>query len=218
MAMLLESLLVWITITYRIVLVFFASVMFGLERQQTHKPVGLGTFTFVALGSCALGVVAISNVVPNSASLLSGIVTGIGFLGAGALVRGTDRVYGFTTASAIWLFAIFGLTTGIGEYLIAGIVYALIWVVIMIDRYLEESGIGTYQRKLVVSANKIINEKDLHRLLITHTKHYKLLKAEIDKVNNEVNLTYLVDGPREHLNKMMQMLYQEEWFKSAKID
>lgn len=202
----------------RLALIFVASLLFGLERQKTHKPVGFGTFTFVSLGACALGTIVSYTALPNSASLLSGIVTGIGFLGAGALIRGTDRVFGFTTASAIWLFAILGLTVGIGEYLIALCTYVFIWAVIIIDNHLEERGIGGYQRKLTVVTNKLVTEKALSNLLRMHTKKHKLLSAEIDKSTHEVNLSYLVDGPRDHLNKMMQELYKEEWFKSAKIE
>jgi putative Mg2+ transporter-C (MgtC) family protein len=213
-----EALFLSLTAIFRIVFVFFGSIMFGLERQQSHKPVGLPTFSFVSLGAAALGVIASTSHIMNASSLLAGIVTGIGFLGAGALVRGSDRVYGFTTASAIWLFAIFGLTIGIGEYLIGVVIYSLIWVVIFVDRHLEQGGIGTYQRRLSLTTNKIVHERELNKLLVLHTKRHKLLCAEIDKEHNEVHLTYLVDGPREHLNKMIHDLYEEQWFKTAKID
>lgn len=207
-----------LTILLRLLATFMASLMFGLERQKSHKPVGFGTFTFVSLGACALGVITSLNTVIGSTSLLGAIVTGIGFLGAGALVRGTDRVFGFTTASAIWLFAIFGLIVGIGEYFVAIIVYLLLWAVIYVDRELEKKGIGSYQKRLNITASKIINEKELNNMLLKHTNKHKLLCAEIDKNNHEIHLTYLVDGPREHLNKMMHDMYEEEWFKSAKIE
>jgi putative Mg2+ transporter-C (MgtC) family protein len=207
-----------LVILLRILATFFLSLIFGFERQKTHKPVGFGTFSFVSLGACGLGVIASYNVLANSASLLSGIVTGIGFLGAGALVRGTDRVFGFTTASAIWLFAILGLTIGIGEYLIAGIVYVLAWVIIYIDRHFERKGISSYQRKLNLRTNHIVPDKDLNRLFLKHSAKHTLLCTEIDKIKHEVQLTFLIDGSREHLNQLMHELYEQEWFAGAKIE
>ena len=95
-----------ITALIRMLLVFGLSLIFGLERQRSHKPVGFGTFIFVALGACTIGIVATKYSLGDSISLLAATITGIGFLGAGALIKNTDKVFGFTTASAIWLFAI----------------------------------------------------------------------------------------------------------------
>jgi putative Mg2+ transporter-C (MgtC) family protein len=99
----------------RFIITFVFSVIFGLERQRAHKPVGFGAFTFVAVGSCALSITAINLYPDNPLSLLGAIVTGIGFLGAGALIKTTDKIFGFTSAAAVWLFAIFGLVVGVGN-------------------------------------------------------------------------------------------------------
>src|SRR3989338_10867028 len=101
----------------RLALVLIGSLIFGLIRQKLHKPISFGTFTFVALGSCALALTSL--VVPdaNPILLLGSIVTGIGFLGAGALIRTPDKTSGFTSAASIWLFAIFRAVVGLGQYL-----------------------------------------------------------------------------------------------------
>jgi putative Mg2+ transporter-C (MgtC) family protein len=69
-------------------------------------------------------------------------VTGIGFLGAGALVRSgpPERISGFTSAATIWIVAVFGLTIGVGEYFLAALLYAAIWLVTSIDLFSESSG------------------------------------------------------------------------------
>ena len=86
------------SILVRILLVFILSSFFGLERQRSHKPVGFGTFIFVALGACIIGIIATKNNIDSSISLLAATITGIGFLGAGALIKSTDKVFGFNMA------------------------------------------------------------------------------------------------------------------------
>lgn len=111
------------------------SLIFGLVRQRSGKPIGFGTFTFVSVGACALALVAVRLAPDAPLALLGAIVTGIGFLGAGALVRSSapERISGFTSAATIWIVAVFGLTIGVGEYLLAALLYAAIWLVTSID-------------------------------------------------------------------------------------
>ena len=207
-----------LNIIIRFFITFALSVIFGIERQRSHKPIGFGTFIFVSLGSCALGIIASSNGLLNSIGLLGATVTGIGFLGAGALIRGTDKVFGFTTASAIWLFAIFGLTIGIGEYFVGGVTYALVWAVVAFDRHLEKGGMGSYQKKLTLITNKIINEKELKKYFITYTRKHKILSVDIDKKSNKTTLTYIIEGSRSNMNKLMREIYKESWLEFCRVE
>jgi putative Mg2+ transporter-C (MgtC) family protein len=205
-------------IIFRFLITFMAAFVFGLERQRSHKPVGFGTFTFVATGACVLAITAILWSPQNPLPLMTAIVTGIGFLGAGAMIKTGDKILGATTAAGIWLFAIFGLTIGSGEYFLGGLIYIGMWAVILVDRHLEEEGMGSYQKKLVVITNKIINEKEIRKVLLMETKKYRLVSVDVDKKNNRLSLTYLVDGTKDHLNKIPKRLYEEPWFESCKIE
>src|SRR3989338_11200996 len=84
-------------IVLRLLPVLIGSLFFGLIRQKLHKPISFGTFTFVSFGSCALALLSL--VIPGGSPLLlvGSIVTGIGFLGAGALMRTPDKTLGFTS-------------------------------------------------------------------------------------------------------------------------
>src|SRR3989338_5532799 len=97
------------TLATRFCIVFLLALMFGLERQRAHKPVSFGTFIFVSMGACALALTATSIDIEDRIIILGSIVTGIGFLGAGALIKTSDRIFGFTTAASIWIMAIFGI-------------------------------------------------------------------------------------------------------------
>ncbi len=205
-------------IAVKLVITFIAAMVFGYERQRSHKPVGFGTFIFVSLGACALGVLAVSNFLENGFVLLGAIVTGIGFLGAGALIKNSDKVFGFTTASAIWLFAIVGLIIGIGQYGIAAILYALVWVVVFSDKILEHYGIGSYQKKIIIQAKLSLLEAELQQELESFGISYRLLSVHIDKNEKQGKTIYLVEGSRDNLNHLMQKLVKHDSIISCGIE
>jgi putative Mg2+ transporter-C (MgtC) family protein len=206
------------TIFLRFGITFIAAFMFGLERQKSHKPVGFGTFTYVAVGACTLAITAVSWNSDNPLPLLSAIVTGIGFLGAGAMIRAGERIIGATTAAGIWLFAIFGLAIGTGEYLLGGLMYFAMWTVVIVDRNFEEKGIGLYQRRLMINTNKIVAEKEIKQILLTESKKHRLVSVDLDKKNAKLSFTYLIEGTKDNLNKIPKRIYDEPWFDSCKIE
>jgi uncharacterized membrane protein YhiD involved in acid resistance len=205
-------------ILLRFGIVFILSMLFGIERQKAHKPIGFGTIIFVSLGSCALTISALTVFPESPVGLLAAIVSGIGFLGAGALIKTTDKIFGFTSAASIWLFAIIGLIVGIGSYDIAVIVYVLMWIVVLFDRYLEAHGIGSYQRKIMVTTTKIVNEKQIRNIILSRIKQCKLMSAEIDKTKQNMTISYLIEGTKESINSIPQELWQKDWFSSCKLE
>lgn len=204
----------------RFAVTFLMALVFGVERQTSHKPIGFGTFIFVSVGSCGLAITAIGlaeqNTAENPTPLLSAIVTGIGFLGAGALIKTTDKIFGFTTAASIWFFAIIGLIIGVGEYATAIIMYILIWTTVFYDRYLERKGIGGYQKKITLTTNRIIDEEDV-RDLMCNTR-CKLIHKHVDRKENKMYLQYIVEGTRGQVDDIPKRLMEEEWFESCKIE
>ena len=206
-----------ITIGVRLGIVFVLSLLFGLVRQKWHKPIGFGTFIFVSVGSCALALTATSIDIENRIIILGSIVTGIGFLGAGALIRNNDKIFGFTTAASLWILAIFGLVIGVGEYLTGILIYAAVWMVVIIDKVLEDKGIGSYQRKITINTNKIVNEKEISSLINGSTRK-KLININVDKKNNKLSLTYLIAGKKEDINSIPQKIFDKSWFESFKVE
>ncbi len=87
---------------------------------------------------------------------------------------------------------------------------------ILFDRHLEIKGIGSYQKKIHISTNKVINEREI-RALIGAAK-CRLMSMEIDKKNNKLHLTYLVEGLKEEINKIPNRLFQKDWFDSFRIE
>jgi len=103
----------------RLLLAAAMGALIGLERDITGKPAGIRTHMLVSLGACVFTLVSIYDFPLDAARIAAGIVTGIGFLGAGAIIGGQDRVHGLTTAAGIWITAAVGLAVGTGSYVIA---------------------------------------------------------------------------------------------------
>ncbi len=94
----------------------------GLEREINGKPAGLRTNIIICLGAAAFTLVArrLGFDAPDAPGrIAAGIVTGVGFLGAGALIQEGSGVHGLTTAAGIWLVASIGVACGMGYYVLA---------------------------------------------------------------------------------------------------
>lgn len=100
--------------------------LIGWEREQHGREAGVRTYAAVALGACAFGLIS-AHVTGASdpTRIAAGVVTGVGFIGAGVILREQGRVAGLTTAATIWATASVGLAIAYGMYVI-GVLTALI--------------------------------------------------------------------------------------------
>jgi putative Mg2+ transporter-C (MgtC) family protein len=119
----------------RLLLAAFLGAAIGFQREKVHKPAGLRTHILICLGSALFTVVSVlgfSGTVDPS-RVAAGVVTGIGFIGAGVIFRGTrgDKVVGITTAASIWVTAAIGIAAGVGLYAIA-VAVAVITVLVLL--------------------------------------------------------------------------------------
>ena len=117
-------------ILFRIIAALAAGGLIGLERSHRGRPAGFRTHALVCLASSLLMLVTVyeshwfpreaaSRVVLDPTRLAQGIMTGIGFVGAGAIIKEGFTVRGLTTAASIWITAAIGILTGIGFYFAA---------------------------------------------------------------------------------------------------
>lgn len=99
--------------------------LIGLEREINGKPAGLRTNILICLGAAAFTVISKhfgAGFGTESGRMAAGIVTGVGFLGAGALIQEGSGIHGLTTAASIWLVSSIGVACGAGLFHIAGVV------------------------------------------------------------------------------------------------
>lgn len=141
-------------IMLRLMLSVILSGLIGLERQIHRRTAGLRTHILVSLGSCLIMLTSlyIFDIYKNQVSLdpariAAGVITGIGFLGAGAILREREQIKGLTTAASLWIVAGIGLAVGCGFYNAAIFTTLLALVVLFFLRYAEGLMFGSEKEK-----------------------------------------------------------------------
>lgn len=135
----------------RLVVAMVLGGLVGLERQTRGRAAGLRTNILVCLGSAGIivafqklslefGMDAESAIRMDPARAAAGVITGIGFLGAGTIVKSNDFVRGLTTAASIWVVSAIGVTVGLGDYVIAVALTLLVLVALYVLHLLPISG------------------------------------------------------------------------------
>jgi putative Mg2+ transporter-C (MgtC) family protein len=141
----------------RLVLALVLGAFIGLDRRLRSKPAGIRTMSLVSLGAATFTLVGVSAMqqlafAEQSAGLetmvrldtsrvIAGIVGGIGFLGAGAIIQSRGKIQGMTTASGIWMTAAIGVSVGLGLYVLAFAATFLSYAVLVLLRrqYVDDS-------------------------------------------------------------------------------
>jgi putative Mg2+ transporter-C (MgtC) family protein len=112
----------------RIGLALLLTLPIAREREAHDMSAGLRTFPIVAIGACALILLSRAVLGPGSDTqthVLQGLVTGVGFIGGGAIIKANDRVHGTATAASIWATAVVGAAVGFGQSEIAIVLAAV---------------------------------------------------------------------------------------------
>jgi len=128
-----------VTVVLRLLAAAAAGIVLGFQREVTDKPIGMRTLALVSLGAAMVAVTAVRY--PGLAGqtdavsrvlqgVLQGLMVGVGFIGAGVVLRdeSTKKVHGLTTATTVWIAAALGIACGIADWLVAatGLVLALV--------------------------------------------------------------------------------------------
>jgi putative Mg2+ transporter-C (MgtC) family protein len=139
-------------IILRLVLAVVLGGVIGFNRSRHNKPAGLRTMALISLGSAAFTLIGIEAVIQlsqlqtgvdsltsgvsssinlDSSRIIAGIVGGVGFLGAGAIIQSKGRVQGMTSAASIWVTSTIGVSVGLGLYLLATTITFIAFVVLI---------------------------------------------------------------------------------------
>jgi putative Mg2+ transporter-C (MgtC) family protein len=138
-------LLDWPEILLRLGVATLAGGLIGLNRDLHGKPIGLKTLGLVGLATAVVVLLASASGEPAKMStetsrVVQGILTGIGFLGAGVIVRAPHRfsVHGLTSAACTWLTACVGIACGVGQWRIVVAALALAFTLLIVGRRVEQ--------------------------------------------------------------------------------
>jgi putative Mg2+ transporter-C (MgtC) family protein len=199
----------------------------GYEREYKNRPAGLRTHILVCVGAALVMIVAhyIYGLYPEGvvepSRMGASVVSGIGFLGAGTIIRERFSVKGLTTAATLWVVACIGLAVGGGYYLMALIVTAAIFIILIVFRSLERVlKIKPSKAKLKITADfstGLVNEiKATLSEAGLSARETKFIKRNDGKT---VDFIFDIACPSKNdWNIVLETLYDNEGIKKADIE
>ncbi len=215
-----------LTIWIRLGLSCLLGGLIGMERESVNRPAGFRTHILVCIGSTLIMLSGIflfyefidyTNTDP--ARLGTQVISGIGFLGAGTIIRDGSSVKGLTTAARLWAVAGIGIATGAGFYAGAIAATALMLIILIIfsklERYLWKNNNGAVIRVTIINKpgqlGKITTELGYHNVSITN-----ISMMPADEQHVTVELTMIIPRRLSKID-LMDNLLQLETVKSVEI-
>lgn len=185
--------------------------LIGAEREYRNKSAGLRTIMLICLGSTIFTIISLENSHETEVGrIASNIVTGIGFLGAGAIMRDGFSISGLTTASAIWVAAALGMAVGAGQFQLAVMAVTLVLIVLVLFTYLQ---------KVLDRVHKTI---DLHVVFRIEYSDVDDFETKLKKLNiryqrkkecrraHDVKYQYELAGKAKNIDELIQYLISKK--------
>ena len=194
-----------ITLVIRVLSSVLLGFAIGLEREVTNKYAGLRTNILVCLGACLFTIISIYGFpevsvtgdelgTRDTARVAAQVVTGIGFIGGGTVLRHGATVFGLTTAATLWVSASIGMACGAGMYGLAIVATVLSILVLVSVRLFEKNVLisstkNTRRLKMSISCLNE-NSNDIYDYIIENSKHLREISRKLNKQDD--NLTKIV--------------------------
>jgi putative Mg2+ transporter-C (MgtC) family protein len=196
-------------------LALLIGTVIGAEREYKNKAAGLRTLILICLGSTLFTIISDLLGAPNETGrIASNIVTGIGFLGAGAIMREGLTVSGLTTASSIWVTAALGMAVGAGQYYLSVFATVIVFMVLTLFGYVQPL-IDRYQKAIELHIT-FIGENHTMPELEKEMERYKLRFEKIRgiKKDGDAVFHYGLSGREKSLNSFLKTLSTNKAIKS----
>lgn len=210
-----------ITIVFRIFLAVVLAFAPGVERELTGKFAGLRTHILVCVGACVFTLLSIYGFkmhetvgvigTNDPARIAAQVITGIGFIGAGTVMRNGGNVFGITTAATLWVCAAIGMSCGCGEYVIAIITSIATLIVLVSIRRLEKNFLSKRKMfytlyEITLSASLDVCDKIQEVFESNFHKIFKLNKKLIN--HNELKYSAVVSTKKtlKDINELFKII------------
>lgn len=189
---------------YKLMLSMLLGVLVGVERKRKGQIAGIRTFALISMGSCMAMLLSIY--VPqvylglkngDPGRIAAQVITGIGFLGAGAMIHMKGSVRGLTTAAGIWMTATIGMAVGVGMYVVSVVATAMILVILVLFQvYEERNRIGQENRTVRLVIDGIVGEMEpFVKILDRHKVHLDTYFIDYDYEKGTTEISFVVMAP-----------------------
>ncbi len=201
---------------FKLCLSMLLGALVGYERKRKGQAAGVRTFSLIAMGATLAMILSIY--VPQEymglkngdpGRIAAQVITGIGFLGAGAIIQMKGSIRGLTTAAGIWMIAAIGLTVGVGMYLISIIATALIlFILVELERMEQHVSKGSESRIIRLRLEGIVQDIADYRDLLKRnrvTLQNFYVDYDFDAQETRLNLVVLVRETTDYIALFTQL-------------
>lgn len=194
-------------------LLIFISVFLGLcigaEREYRNKSAGLRTFILVCFGACLFTILSIKIGVDDPDRIAANIITGIGFLGAGVIFKGDNKIDGITTATTIWATASIGMAVGSGYVYLSLLGTVLVLLILSSLTYFQTYIDHTHKiREYKIAVSNRENLDYCEELFKRNHLKFVVIKQQFSKGSS--NTTWLLTGKNNHHENLIQQMMNDE--------
>lgn len=210
---------------FRLMLSLLLGSIVGYERKRKGQTAGVRTFSLIAMGATLAMLLSIY--VPQEylglkngdpGRIAAQVITGVGFLGAGAIIQMKGSVRGLTTAAGIWMVATIGMAVGVGMYWVSIAATALIlFILVQLEKIEHRISLGSESRIIRITASTIIRDlKPYIDIMSNRRMHLSNFYVEYDFATEEtmLNLVVLVRENTDYLTLFKEL---EEVFPTKSI-
>jgi len=185
-----------LVVAAQIALAIALGAAIGLERELSAQPAGLRTHMLVALGAVVVTLAGARVVLSNPATLAAPVITGVGFLGGGAILREGTGVRGLTTAASLWVTAAVGVAVGLQQWLPATAATVLAIGVLIVVKRLEHETLP-HRRPLEIILT-LACEASIHD--VEHRAKEVLHRGRVMRINytGKEQQILMIARPRNH--------------------
>lgn len=198
----------WLLVV-KITIAFIIGIIIGYDRERSGKAAGVRTQMLICVGSALIAGISvhladkfipINQPQPDPARLMAQIVTGIGFVGAGVILKSGQRVTGVTTAATIWVTAAIGIAIGSEFYLSAAMTTIFVLLLEPLAQLQYRYGLKSHPFIL------IINSKDT-KIVETALESLQIKHKLADKIDNTIEyIIYSSDGKNRRLARLLSTI------------
>lgn len=197
----------YLDLCLRLFCALVAGAMIGVTRERIYKPAGLRTHSLICVGAAFITVLSTTVFVTaehgDPGRVAAQIVSGIGFLGAGTILKKGFSVKGLTTAATLWVTAAVGMGFGSGEYLLSTVVTVFaIMIVLFLKRIELFTGGRNLPRILIVASNT----EEMSRRISEWFKDNGLTVESMEVEDDEENLTLLIEISKSDAIKIKNLM------------
>lgn len=189
---------------FKLVLSMVLGVLVGVERKRKGQIAGVRTFALISMGACMDMLLSIY--VPqvylglkngDPGRIAAQVITGVGFLGGGAMIHMKGSVRGLTTAAGIWMTATIGMAVGVGMYWCSILATGLILVtLVLLEAWEHRRNIGHENRVLKLQVEGIVQDIEAYREVFNrHKVHLSTYFIEYDYERDSTQLNFVVLAP-----------------------